>query len=136
MKDRGGIESLQDLRAPRMHTIGSGWLIVSDLYVRNAEGIVELRGLPIDCCLRGARPQDELAHSVRSAGFAIDLWEDHSDLLREFAVQIIWSYGSMENFLGLENGQTGDGDRVRSRIERSRPGYFLLVGHKAARGME
>lgn len=109
-----------------------GRLIVSDLYVRNPEGIAELRSLPLDCCLRGARHQDELAHSVRSAGFAMDVWEDHSDLLREFAVQIIWSYGSMESFLGLENGQKGDGDRVRTSIERSRPGYFLLVGHKAA----
>ena len=107
-----------------------GRLIVTDVYVRTSEGIEELRNLPVDCCLRGARDPNELTDSVRSAGFAIDLWEDHSDLLRQFAFQILWSYGSMESFLGLAHEEAAERERVNASITRSRPGYFLLVGHK------
>jgi arsenite methyltransferase len=110
----------------------SGRIIISDLYARNPAVIPGLRRLPRDCCLRGATESSELKELVKTAGFDVDLWEDHSDLLKEFAFQIVWSYGSMENFWGLTKEPLENHEEMSQAIRESRPGYFLLVGHKNA----
>ena len=44
---------------------GGGRLILSDVYVRNAEAIPELRALSMDCCLTGALSIEELTVKLR-----------------------------------------------------------------------
>lgn len=107
-----------------------GRIILSDVYARNPRGIPRLRNLPMDCCLRGAMSQERSLEHVRAAGFEIDLWEDHSDLLKEFAVQLVWSYGSVAKFLGLGDEHWAGHQAAAESIRESRPGYFLLIGHK------
>lgn len=107
-----------------------GRIILSDVYARNPRGIPKLRSLPMDCCLRGAMSQERLLEHVRAAGFEIDLWEDHSDLLKEFAVQLVWSYGSVADFLGLGDEHWAGQEVAGESIRESRPAYFLLIGHK------
>ncbi|MEJ2718290.1 MAG: methyltransferase domain-containing protein [Deltaproteobacteria bacterium] len=107
-----------------------GRIILSDLYARNPAGIPGLRSLSEHCCLRGALDPHELERSLLSAGFEIDLWEDHSDLLKQFAFQFIWTYGSLDNLWVAASQSTSEGEEVRTSVRESRPGYFLLVGHR------
>jgi ubiquinone/menaquinone biosynthesis C-methylase UbiE len=109
-----------------------GKVIISDLYARNPVGIPGLRKLPSDCCLRRATDSSELKELVQTAGFDVDIWEDQSDLLKEFTFRILWSYGSMENFWGLTKETIENHEEMSQAIRESRPGYFLLVGHKRA----
>jgi arsenite methyltransferase len=111
-----------------------GRIILSDIYARNPAGVPELRRLSTRSCLTGALDLRELERALLSAGFEIDLWEDHSDRLKEFAVQFIWTCGSLDNFWAAASGSATQAEQVRASVRESRPGYFLLVGHKETPG--
>lgn len=92
-----------------------GALIISDIYARDTDNLAEARWLPLACCLGRAMPRDWLIERVTRAGFRVVLWEDHSQALRQLAMQIIMTHGSMAHFwrqivhdAGLAGaGQTG-----------------------------
>ena len=107
-----------------------GKLVINDVYVRNPSGLAGLRELPPTSCLRGAKVQSELKEEVRISGFEIELWEDHSDLLKDFAVKIVWTMGSMSAFWGLAGDQVTESGALEEAVQHARPGYHLLIGWK------
>jgi arsenite methyltransferase len=109
-----------------------GRIIVSDLYARNPAGAPSLRSLSAPSCLRGCTSRDRLMADFVGAGFAIDLWEDHSYLLRKLVFELVWSCGSLEKFWSLTTGV--DSVQAARSVKESRPGYFLLIGHKVEGG--
>jgi arsenite methyltransferase len=107
-----------------------GRIIVSDVYARDPYGIPRLRSLNTDCCLRGAMDRDHMLENLRTAGFSILLWEDHSYLLKEFAADLVWFYGSLEKFWNAVGQPSVDRDAVAEAVRQARPGYCLIVGRK------
>jgi arsenite methyltransferase len=107
-----------------------GKLVINDVYVRNPAGLAGLRKLPPTSCLRGAKVQSELKEEVRISGFEIELWEDHSYLLKDFAVKIVWTMGSMKAFWGLAGNQAKESGALEEAVRHARPGYHLLIGSK------
>jgi arsenite methyltransferase len=107
-----------------------GAIVISDVHVRNPINAADLRKLPPASCLRGATEAEASQAKALAAGFEIELWEDHSDLLKDFAVRIIWTLGSMSAFWGLAGHDEIDPDVVEEIARRSRPGYHLLIGRK------
>ncbi len=109
-----------------------GKLIVTDLYARNPEAIEELRSLPLDSCLRGAFDIERFAQDLSVVGFRTICFEDHSDLLLDFAARMIWAYGSLDRFWNEATCGCVDSAAIHRAISRARPGYFLFVGAKGA----
>jgi arsenite methyltransferase len=107
-----------------------GRIIVSDIYARNPEAVPELRRLSIHSCLRGALDKNQFFHEWSTAGFGNVLFEDHSELLRDFAVQMIWAYGSLEPFWSALTSSGVDSGQFHCAVLQARPGYFLFVGSK------
>ncbi len=107
-----------------------GRLIISDAYARNPKGVARLADIPVQCCLRGATSQDELAKRLSNHGFEIDLWEDHSDLLAQFAVNLVFSYGSMSKFWLRSGSNSIDPEEIQRIISGANPGYFLLIARR------
>ncbi len=107
-----------------------GRIIISDLYLRNENAVAPLKSFPADCCLKGAQSRDSLTGDLETVGFEVLFWEDHSALLKEFVVKLVWSYGSIPDFLGLSHAQEPVQEEARASIRDCRPGYFLLVGRK------
>ena len=108
-----------------------GRIIVTDLYARNPEAVPELRKLSTHSCLRGALDKNQFFCELSTAGFRNGLFEDHSELLRDFAVQMIWFYGSLEPFRNEPASCDAGPDQLRCAVREARPGYFLFVGSKA-----
>jgi arsenite methyltransferase len=108
-----------------------GRIIVSDIFALNKAAINGLKSLPVRSCLRGALDKDQFLHECSAAGFGFGCFEDHSYLLRDFAVQMIWMYGSLDRFWTHEGGCTQDACQVQGAIREARPGYFLSVGFKS-----
>lgn len=108
-----------------------GRLIVTDLYARNPEAIGALRRLSLQSCLKGALNQNEFIHECSVVGFELGCFEDHSETLRDFAAQIVWTYGSLDRFWTETGASSTDAGCIRSAIREARPGYFLYVGSKA-----
>jgi arsenite methyltransferase len=107
-----------------------GRLILSDVYARNPNCIDQLHHVPADCCLRGAISREQLMERLANRGFRIDLWEDHSDLLKHFAVQLVFSYGSMNQFWLRTGSEAVDLDDIHRAVFEARPGYYLLIAQK------
>jgi ubiquinone/menaquinone biosynthesis C-methylase UbiE len=108
----------------------SGALIASDIYARCADGLAEARQLPLACCLGRAMPRDWFIEKVERAGFQVTLWEDHSQALRQLAVQIIMTHGSMASFWQRVIQDDTPASRVQKTLMRVKPGYFLLIAVK------
>ena len=106
-----------------------GWLILSDIYARNPDGLDALRRLPLDSCLCGALPQEDVIGRVRAQGFTLKLWEDHTEALKVFSARLIWSHGSMRQFWCRATAQADPAD-IQTAIEQSRPGYYLLIAQR------
>jgi arsenite methyltransferase len=106
-----------------------GYLVVSDVYVRNPEGIAALRRLPFESCVRGAMLRDEIVERLRAHGFEIAVWQDHSDALKRFAAQLIWAHGSLAQFWCRATSSTNPID-IQQAIAQAKPSYFLLVAQK------
>lgn len=103
-----------------------GWLVLSDIYARNPDGIAALRALPINSCLCGAVPQADVVARVEARGFTVRLWEDHTDALKVFTARLIWSHGSIQQFWCRATARA-DASDIQTAIARSKPGYYLLI---------
>jgi arsenite methyltransferase len=106
-----------------------GRLALSDIYVRNPDGIPALRALPLSCGLREARTKDDLSERLQAHGFEISVWEDHSDTLKVLAAQMILSHGSMQEFWS-HSEPAADALDIQLAIGKAKLGYYLLVAGK------
>ncbi len=125
MKDRGRVLA----ECARVLKDG-GRLMISDLYARNPEAIVQVRSLR-GSCAAGMLIRDELETSLCKAGFTIDAWEDHSQALRECAARFLFEYGSLEGLWGC--GCDAPSRSIQDAMRAARAGYFLLIATRLKR---
>jgi ubiquinone/menaquinone biosynthesis C-methylase UbiE len=105
-----------------------GYLILSDLYARPRQGRKEeSASLPLNCCLNGAVGRESIVDWITAAGFDLLFFEDHTDLLKQLAAQMVWQYGSLAAFREAAGGAECRGG---SAIFAGRPGYYLMVARK------
>jgi arsenite methyltransferase len=109
-----------------------GDLIASDLYARNPQGISMLRSLRGDCYLKNILTQAELFELLGQCGFAIRLWEDHSDQLNGFTMQWAMTFCSASNSKASKSSPVEEPDALdlQLAISKARIGYYLLVAQK------
>ncbi|MCC7207048.1 MAG: class I SAM-dependent methyltransferase [Anaerolineae bacterium] len=107
-----------------------GFLIVSDMYARDAGAATALGQLPVISCLTGAVSEMETIARVAAHGFAVRLWEDHSEALKVFAARLIWA-GALPSAFWGELAPCAEGPAIQSAIARSRPGYYLMIAQKS-----
>jgi len=104
-----------------------GYLVLSDLYVRNPERIAALRQLPFKSCLRGAMAQEDIRERVAVLGFAICRWEDQTNALKVFTAQWLWKHGSLFWCRGTSPEQSCT---IQGAIAGVKFGYFLLIAQR------
>jgi ubiquinone/menaquinone biosynthesis C-methylase UbiE len=110
-----------------------GRLVLTDVYARNGDAVNQLMTIPLHCCVRGAVSEAEVVKEVTDRNFIIELWEDHSERLKNFAVQLIFSYGSMNQFWVRAGAEPVDTGNIQRAISSAKPGYFLLIAKKKPR---
>ncbi len=107
-----------------------GKLLVSDVYIRNDCELGERSKFAQGSCLSGATTQTNALNLLEKCGFRVSIWEDHSQLLKDFAVRWILENGSMKEFWNLMSSGRRAKACLNDWIPASRPGYYLLVAHK------
>jgi len=108
-----------------------GLLILTDLYARSPSHSSELHGLPVLSCLSGAMSKSDIEVRITKSGFRILLWEDHSALLKELAVRLIFAGSSLQDLWGGGCSKP-DASCFPPPIRKARPGYYLLIARKEA----
>jgi hypothetical protein len=105
-----------------------GYLIISDVYARKPEFLIDLQKHRVESCMRGLLNIDELKEYLGKEGFEILCFEDYTDYLKELMVRIIFKYGSMSAFWETATCQScGD---FQEKLSLCKPGYFLLIARK------
>lgn len=97
-----------------------GRLAITDVFAR----IEDAERAPLPGCRTGLASRNELLAALGAAGFGVLRWEDHSDVLKSFLAQLIFSGR------GSESLWTGDGSAYATALRACRPGYFLLIATK------
>ena len=120
------------LRECRRVLAPEGRLVVTDLYHRKPGG-VRPGGRSVEpSCLGGALVQKEWLDRVKAAGLVPLVWEDHSHLLVEATVRLVWELGSRQALIDhlVPGGcSAGPGKNPFG----GRPGYFLLLARNPGR---
>jgi SAM-dependent methyltransferase len=99
-----------------------GYLIVSDIYARNKDGLAFLRRLPPETCLGGAQSRDEIEAAIQGRGFIIETWQDSSDLLEASLTCTLAKAAQIDPF-----------DLIIAAA-RAKIGYYFLVARKVEHG--
>jgi arsenite methyltransferase len=105
-----------------------GCLAITDMYARNADAIADLRTLR-GTCVSGMHVRSELEGSLARQDFAIEAWEDHSNLLKQMVARFVMEHGSVEQ-LWASTVDSQDAQRISQVLKNVRPGYFLAIARK------
>jgi len=100
-----------------------GYLVITDLYIRNPDALEALKTLAPGNCLCGALHREELITRLERCGLSLKTWEDHSEVLKSMA-------GAWFTAAGLSETGGVDALDLHLAVARTRPGYFLLVAEK------
>jgi SAM-dependent methyltransferase len=99
-----------------------GYLVLSDLYDRPEQGAQPCGSLA-GGVRAGRATREALEELVRTCGFSVLFWEDHTRFLKELAARLILAGCPLDEFYG-----TGCSGRPLS--VGPRPGYYLMVGRR------
>jgi ubiquinone/menaquinone biosynthesis C-methylase UbiE len=111
-----------------------GRLTITDLFARQPDAIARVRALKRSCA-SGMIVRAELEEKMARCGFTIDLWEDHSQALRESSACFIFEHGSLEGLWKCDS-ETGSTEDISSAMRAVRAGYFLLIATRNRRSTQ
>jgi ubiquinone/menaquinone biosynthesis C-methylase UbiE len=100
-----------------------GRLVITDLYERASNPpnrLSDVQRHPLPKILEKEGTIRQLEH----AGFGVDRWEDHSDVLKAFVIRFIFEHGSLDALWGETSGA------CLHNMKSHCPGYALLVARK------
>ena len=104
-----------------------GLLLLTDIYRKQPQPQVDLPGLK--SCITHALPLEEIKAALLQAGFTLLFCRDRSDLLKQLAGQIIFTFGSLEKFwqlfMGIEAAR-----QTCCALSAAPIGYYALVAQK------
>jgi arsenite methyltransferase len=102
-----------------------GFLVISDLFLRGGTERLQLEGRSeIDA--PGLPTKEGLLHVMTRLGFSLLLWEEQEQLLKEFAVRMIFAGKDLSDLWACGQGQEW------KKTDHTGISYFLLVARKQA----
>ncbi|HVO63677.1 MAG TPA: class I SAM-dependent methyltransferase [Terriglobales bacterium] len=105
-----------------------GRLAIADMYARRPDG-TSLRSLD-GTCVSGIVRRPELQSELAEHGFSMEVWEDHSNALRELAARFVFEQGSLEQMWASSDAKPNESQELSETLKVARPGYFLLIAVK------
>ncbi len=107
-----------------------GYLALSDIYLRGDSVSPNRPSWPRQSCFFQATDLENVKELLLSAGFSIELVEDHSHLLKQTAAEFVFAHGSLKGFWQAVLGDTARAEAVCSIAKKTRPGLFLLIAKR------
>lgn len=95
-----------------------GYLIISDLYARNENGIAALRELPSESCISSSMTRSQIENKLKQNKFRIEVWQDCSDKLNEFSVCTLTTASAIDPF------------DLHIAAAKAKLGYYFLIAKK------
>jgi len=107
-----------------------GALILTDIYCKRPEQQPDLPQLR--SCISSALPLNTVTDALERAGFTLVSRRERSDLLKQLAGQIIFSYGSLEKFWQLFMDAEA-ANQTCCALATAPLGYYVLIARRGLR---
>lgn len=107
-----------------------GILVLSDIYLRATPEDSNKNSWPRRSCFFQATDLQTVQEMVIAAGFAIQVLEDHSGLLKQTAAEFVFAHGSLQGFWQAVLGDGARAEAVCTMAKATRPGLFLLMARR------
>ena len=104
-----------------------GKLILTDICCKQLS--LQARLPELKSCISRALPLETITDGLIRAGFSLTLLRDRTDLLKQLAGQIIFSYGSLEKFWAMFMDSQA-AQRTSCALATAPLGYYVLVAEK------
>lgn len=110
-----------------------GWLVVTDIYIRELLDPHALDCLSTSSCLSGAQPEAFLRRKIEEAGFSIRTWQDQTLALKQWLARMVFKLGSLNAFYRkLATCEESSQTLVHALGNEIKLGYYWMAAKKTA----
>ena len=110
-----------------------GWLMVTDLYLREVSDPRAVECLASASCLSGAKQEHLVRQAVEQAGFVIQHWQDHTPLLKQWLAGMVFQLGSLQAFYRKLISSDQDAQSLSRTLENGlKLGYYLMAAQSGS----
>lgn len=109
-----------------------GWLLVTDVCLREVNDPRAVDCLASTSCLSGVKQASSIRESVEHAGFDLRTWQDQTPLLKQWLARMVFQLGSLQAFYrGLVSCEDDAQSLSRALGTELKLGYYLMTAQKA-----
>ena len=107
----------------------NGQLALSDIFSLNQEGTSAAHSQALSRRSVSKMTKGELFLLLHSHGFEVTVWEDHSNVLKQFIGQMIFKHGSINEFW-KKSVDNINPQEIQASANKMKLGYYLLIAKK------
>ncbi|MHB8086611.1 MAG: DVU_1556 family methyltransferase [Anaerolineaceae bacterium] len=109
-----------------------GWLVVTDIYIREQHNPSALGCLSGSSCLAGAKTEAEIRSKIEGAGFFIRTWQDQTLVFKQWLARMVFKLGSLDAFYRqLSSCDAGSQALASTLGNKIKLGYYWMSAQKA-----
>lgn len=109
-----------------------GWLVVTDIYIRELNDPSARGCLSGTSCLSGAQTEAQLRGQMKNAGFAIRAWQDQTPAFKQWLARMVFKLGSLEAFYRQLSSCEGSARELADTLgSQLKLGYYWMAAQKA-----
>lgn len=110
-----------------------GWLLVTDIYLREVSDPRAVECLASTTCLAGTKQERAIRESMEQSGFVVQHWQDQTPLLKQWLARMIFKLGSLEAFFRRLVSSDQDAQSLSRAMENGlKLGYYLMTARNAS----
>jgi arsenite methyltransferase len=108
-----------------------GWLVITDLYIRELNDIQALDCLSKSSCIAGIKTEEYIRKNIENAGFSIRTWQDQTPVFKQWLGEMVFKLGSLNAFYrqlaSCEEGSQALANTLGNGIKL---GYYWMAAQK------
>jgi len=109
-----------------------GWLVVTDIYIRELHDPRALNCLSGTSCLSGAQTEDHILGQIETAGFTIQTWQDQTQIFKQWLASMVFKLGSLNAFYHQLSSCEGTAQELSDTLgSQIKLGYYWMAAQKA-----
>jgi arsenite methyltransferase len=108
-----------------------GWLVITDLYIRELRDPRALNCLSDSSCLSGARTEAHIRRQIENAGFTIRSWQDQTLVFKQWLARMVFKLGSLNAFYRQLSSCEGSAQQLADTLgNQMKLGYYWMSAQK------
>jgi arsenite methyltransferase len=111
----------------------NGWLVVTDIYIRELNDPNARNCLSNSSCLSGAQTETHIRRQMENAGFSIRTWQDQTSVFKQWLGRMVFKLGSLNAFYRqLSTCEDAAQELSNALGSQIKLGYYWMAAQKTA----